>query len=1303
MTDPLWGPLETEQTVDWTLDGALTSSASGSEVAVVHPGDVSLPTLAQRLIRHNYYDALGGPASDEILRGPRHRNVTRRIYNLVRSWWYYLGLTGEHTRAWYPGWLAGGDGYINYTLTYGYSASGSGTSITISWAARGASNDPRALSHWPNWSDSGVEYLGPGNGYWNNGEQVYPQDLHYAATSLEVGSLVLDERNGWAGAATLLDWKQTSDTSALLYLDRPLANPIFQVWVFREQVLPALPVMPLWPSPVERTSPMWCRWATQTDRQCVASLANAAPTLPASTAIYATYDGATLTDCWYCAKADQVNVDFSLFRTHQGKCRNTACPYYEALTFAHCTTPDGWTWQQLMGYLIASPGVYTRQPPNMAGGLSLTLGRNGWTGPLASAGAMGQNYYQRDLGLASQRFDANGIIRRKNGTLASGFARLENVDEAVGRYLEGGAAPNNDRNGLLEEIARVASLAPLSRRSQSGGASPTDRGLVALEPGASWLSIVNVDRPPSVECGEGDKTPATAPYTQRVRPRVCVSSTIALPATRVDAQGVDEFSYRGTTYRNTAWRTWATPQSSFGGAFSYDLVFAIPRFGENASAPTTRYEKAVDAANVYQVPQDGPTWWIEFEIGSDTAAYRGLDLSYLTWPISLGGNVVGGPLWQRNNSPAAARRYGDPERLLYPGDTIQFADADDNLLPPVIVTYAKAFGGQDWQLPDATEITTPTGQPLGCGALQMPFTPFGLGDRIEVAVRCAEMSEAEFIAALQAGGCKIHKVWHGAVAPVAAEYAPAFSAINLDTEAVVELVDGTDYKWDPATGKCYLNSSAWAAGNWRVRLDGYTFDCRQVMRYSDVDALEAIFEGVAEGYAGGGSIGSSFGAIRMGYANGIGSNWVPDFLNVDGFGNIVPGNYSYSNPSNIFCDSGGSIKPSGSAIYGSEPVLFYPDTGSSYRIGCVIVPPTTPFYINPSRISIVSGYFAPIYRINPPQVPSACISSALVDVTVSAGQKHRYYYGDTPPSGSNVTNIDTATIGIVYVSLNENGSLNVSNVGGGSASSMVTTLEGGVYVTRGTMDITAGLRMAADIAATGNDTDGFFALMLLGPVAFPEDASNALGFLKTFTESWEFSGEYSSGTGEFVNTAADVLTYEFTYNGISFGSIRVKYDWSTVQAAAPAPPIRINWLADVAATNNTIIQAGTPPGYALEFDSWQDVLDFIEAAVSVRVLYTAESSTEIAGALLTGDKWAALVPPDGDTPGTASAVQLPLFEIEFIPATITKVQFLDGSANVLREVTIAGDGTDEILFSKYSITEGTFVNIQFNDIVLQGA
>ena len=813
----------------WDAPGSYpaTPTIESDEGYPIYTGYASTPVYyavgptrpAQQILGVDFYD---GPdkterADMESVEGGRFNDMRRVMYRAQRRLWVL-----NYLAALWPAWwdsIYNADDEIgnNFANIYTFQpASGQGTTIEIQWSDDPLAADARQLYH----------------------EQGY--------SPIHPGCVAMVDATGWEGMAIVTDVEFLGFAAgvhkARLTLHRPLnataAGLVRVVIESKPDVLPHY-ALRIDDADAHEDYPQ-CRHAIKTFSQTWSTLKAQYPTLPTVAGIYGS---------WFCDRLDRSDVDLSQFAADQGRCNNTDCPYYEAHIPWYPYAGDDFTNFWL------GRGRYIHE--GVAGGFALPapesvvrLGKDTFTGLGALIGLpcgyfpsfSGYNFSVGGGAAYLARKDYYGIgdlFFRTGETTAEGYDEFLNFMQIQAQRVTDGDL-EHDNVGVIQGHSVV------TKRDPGGGLGYATRTLQATAPGYDFERTVGVRRLGRMDLAEdSEATGYGNSMVQRVRPRKYTSAEFSLPYVHPDGT-------LGNANGETVLWFQSTPQAfanvSAADAFSYDLTWNVPHFGETVRNPATARSKggSVAAASItFPLGYPSAVLRADFKTGATPIVYGGSagppPVEPTVQSATCGGNLVRSMLSREILNPAAGRAIGDRQTGLCPGDTVRF---DTGVIADLDITCirAEAFGGDS----DPGATTQPN--PAAPGVPDYVANNYDVMDRAWFALDGYNGRIVKKFAGdggFAGGDVQLTRVSHSAVGPptvrdtgASTGYEPNLYRVNA-AGATTLLTDGTDYVWDPNTGTFYLDSSGWGAGPWRLHFTGYVNERRRSYVCEDAEACDA--------------------------------------------------------------------------------------------------------------------------------------------------------------------------------------------------------------------------------------------------------------------------------------------------------------------------------------------------------------------------------------------------------------------------------------------------------------------------------
>lgn len=722
------------------------------------------PREWQELTKWRYES--GGEVADLLAAEAGRANLAARwFYNAQRK------LRGLGELAWPT--LAGmelirpeGKDDLNYDQVWPFSASGSGTTITITWP----------------------------NIWGTTGRSLHRDFSALGHVSLQPGMWVMDNRAGAYGIAKIMEDSRYVEGGAELHLNKPLRPSEHggTVWIFRPTRWPVSRVFHPFLDGDIGVANRRCRHGVEVKHQFLSSFAALYPEHPYS---------AGVSGGWYCSMMGRGNPDLAGF---SGPCYNKGCPEY-----AEFRTYETHPKYDAVNAFYSGGGQFREQID--VGKPEIMIGDDGLPGLLTLIGFLRgvpigwYMLYKHYFGIGAIR---NYVGLYASGTPNAGYPCLANWQWWQDAYLEALLGqPNRDDVHYTEDCV------PLFTRlldavgfhgDPSGGAGPEENTLQADVPGYEF------ERRMPMRVGSG-----TLDYTREV-----VGPGIAWTQRAQRARRTSPAFWTGAagggTGRHTRVTTWAEKQTlPAGGDPFYDVMLEVSRWGEDiqnrirSSVPGLYGHDKGISGRTSIVEVIGDTLQIDFALG-EMAFYYATEVDPLAVNyVDAGGNVVCPPNSWVPRNPGTATQFGDRQRLLTPGDAVYF-DHDDVRAHPLIVLSAAAFGGAE----------DPSGRDILLNYWVDPPVPYAQGlpksfvenfSKMDRVVLSLEGLGGQAVKAFaEAGGfatpVSVLIGGHYAVAPsVSRGYAPTLSWCDGET---AQVIDPGAYEWDAATGVFYVDSAA---------------------------------------------------------------------------------------------------------------------------------------------------------------------------------------------------------------------------------------------------------------------------------------------------------------------------------------------------------------------------------------------------------------------------------------------------------------------------------------------------------------
>jgi hypothetical protein len=279
----------------------------------------------------------------------------------------------------------------------------------------------------------------------------------------------------------------------------------------------------------------------------------------------------------------------------------------------------------------------------------------------------------------------------------------------------------------------------------------------------------------------------------------------------------------------------------------------VPRFNDQANAPATRTRKNAVFGRAANISFSGDLMTVEFEMKDYSLArpnaIAGQPDVFDT--ASIGGGFVATDLARCILNPGdgdGVQFLSDPEMFLYPGDQISF-DAEAVRDIALTCVSAKAFSGSADAAAVAPHVDA-TGIP--------EFVRDNYNKRdvalFEISPQNGEVIR-DYVTGIGASeqDIPLDFVGHGAVAPPTIDedenstgYLPTLKKTDKNT-GTTSTVPTNEYLWEPNTGTFYIDTSAWAAGDYVLFTDMWVFDVREIYPCEASSAFESLIDGLCEG------------------------------------------------------------------------------------------------------------------------------------------------------------------------------------------------------------------------------------------------------------------------------------------------------------------------------------------------------------------------------------------------------------------------------------------------------------------------
>lgn len=689
-----------------------------------------------------------------------------------------------------------------------------------------------------------------------------------------------------------------------------------------------------------------------------------------------------------------------------------------------------------------------------------------------------------DGSFSAKTYFGQGSLRHRTGIITDGIETFENFADAQAR-LELASAPNTDAVGLLALINATTGEGRPAKQDPSGGASATNRSLLATAPGYDFERAVGMRRIGTQGFGEASSIGGVGERgVQRARRRLILSPSFAAAAGVVAAESTVE--------------VYDPPEEITGLPFDPPEAAAVWRLPGYCTDLAHARERAKTTATIAALDASTPgELAIEFELGESTT-YRVSAGTNYPENYDTGGNVVCPPLSWESRNIGATGLSGDRQRLLTPGDVVRLPDGDGTA--GAIVLEAVAFGGDE-----VAGMTAPSADADGI--------PQSLRDnharRDRIVVSTAGPQGARF-ASLATVGDTLSFGGQAAIAPHA--YNVEAVSFQIDGGAWEALL-ASEYYLDPVDGRLYLSDTATATwtGTVRLRADVWLFDRRIVYPCEVANVLHGAVDGACEGYVAldheAAARMLSMAAIRDG-GDVISEWWDPL--------EFTPA----SDPGDVAWEPAGA------------PVTFEWTYGAPSGVAGIGV-----------ALNAEGGFLSNIYTLTakiigvtmpiPRQWLSAEIATAVCDIVIESPAR---YVGDNDdPTGSPPDSdfTDMRLIGYI-VQTDEHGAVTSLTPTGASIPLSGLVYNEGDDVSRGTVDITAIMRSLA--GRTFTDDDQIF-MALAGPWGDPAAlvASNPVALFRSFFRAYTYNPALPISSS---NPAATVE--RITYGALSVSNIRLQ-------------------------------------------------------------------------------------------------------------------------------------------------------------------
>ena len=1011
------------------------------------------------------------------------------------------------------GWDIGYDVYyddpalINFANVHTFAAAGSGHTWNVSWTP-GSNDDLRSLSSAPNeLKDADGESYDP------------PRYWHWAG---QPGLVLLVNRAATFGMVQVYDIEFTGANTATITTDPRRVMPACDgyIWLIREHETPAFPFGQLFPTIAQTVSPVQCRHAVQVAHSSFASFKASNSSAYTCAGIHGAA-GAT----WYCARMDGAGTDLSKFVGAEGRCNNTLCSNYSAIT--------PWVPGALdfSNFLLAS-GKYVRVPfPGAATyDNALMIGRDLWAG-ICSLIGMKTGYYADGLYLAWCHYFGEGYLSYRTGEKTEeGYDQFQNWEGKQAALRAAGGVENDafwpwgGAGGLGNEAT--------GKVDPAGGASPTLRLLVqdtARTPAWIFEKAIGFRRVGIRGFDDGDgNTSYPSGYgesmVQRARPRKYTSQFFVHP------HGA------GTIYaEDNKIVFYATSQPLIGtSGFPYNLIWYIPRFGDSSISPEARKVKTV-SGTIATATISGNLLTVDFELECVTYYIFGFQ-ELLSRTFDCGGGVVCGDNARELHNPASGRGMGDRQAKIFPGDKVNFGT-----LPGLTCVSAVAY---DEAVDETAE--APIGDVAPVGISQYAFVNYAHRDRAKFALEgmSGEMVRAALV---ELPGLPITNVSHSAISPpsfnymgASTGYAPILKLV-ANRITVETLTPTADYIFDPNSGGFFVNTSSWPPGLYNLHMEGWVFDARKTHPCETAQHMRRIIDKVCEGYMDGDSLGAL--------------NTLQYFEGVIGLGNphhidITPSTAYYNTEKDWVSWSPGAF---GSGTPKSWfRVLNTPenyDWVSGFFDQNI---QELPYYCG---ISLGGGFdqmklryrnqlISPVTLRPLQRCSKAGLKTAVIDVSLETATLTRrvwdYYVGggdfySSTSEAFSAFNLRALAVRDLGGTVPYKRYEFLGDCGVGAVGALAPIEIDGVTYQRGTLDITDCVKKAYDIASFD---DGVYLLLLFAPGIGDKPPSGEIGNAQDFIDLW--SGVMNDA-GDWPDEVHQI-TWELKYNAAQFSNYRVQFD-----------------------------------------------------------------------------------------------------------------------------------------------------------------
>lgn len=1048
------------------------------------------------------------------LDGGRFNDVRRQLYRAYQRFWRYLFLhIGVVDFEASPTYAADWDVEEAATALLGKAWEFDAENVT------GVGNENKILISWTSASDNDARALARAS----DGMPV---------TSISVGDMVIDERAGAYGQAQILDITYNGETSgthtATLTLNKPLnAAREDVVWICRQNLLYTFPAISL------KFEAAVCKNAIRSSHATFSSFASAYPSAYVS-------DG--ISGAWHCAAMNNASADLANFAAF---CANTDCTVYEAheeyLPAAYDIS-ELWLARGFYLKMVSLTADPLGQSANFRKGLE------NFPGVLQLGGVLvGYNTYANQL--LSKDTLYGGVAKYKTGeTDANGYTEFLDFADLQAQRVTA-SIDESDSGTFLENMTGLP-----DKYDPAGGASSASRLLIDdadRTPGNTFSHAMGVRRVMARLPGQGEMDPGLSygdvgsiaglgtTQVQRVRHVRRASYPFTLGAVN---------SIRGS---KTVLDVYATTQTTPGAEWDYDIKFVTPRFSNYAAIPKSPIVKAGISGNAANISFDSNFMTVEF-------AMKEFDLSRpnstpgdpdIVNTVKIGGGFVASDIAHVITNPGigdGVQYFGDPERLIYPGDVIAF-DAEAVRDVWLTCVSAKAFSGST----DAAAVAPNAAAP---GVPEFVRDNYNKRD---VAVFALTPENGAIIEAYVTGvgaseqNIPIDYVAHGAVAPplidaaaASTGYAPTLKK-TLKSTGVTSTVSTSEYLWEPNTGTFYIDSSTWDTGDYVLFAEMWVFDTRKLYPCSVSSAYEAIIDGLCECY----------------YETALSLTSGDYEIKIDD-------DSPYTNASPLLFYSVYWDGPPYTAFDLDDGLIFQSEALGDNITATYLAPATLANYVigcNPGAGSPDYTFQAPAFAFsslgNLGRWRADDISEALIEISLEAPviteawidrtlDENDYPVIDSG-SSTTATSIDL-TISLLSKTSGTDYDLQSTGLSVSSPCTKIT-ISGTEYL-RGTVDITNILKYVIENITT----DGIEFLLMLGAGSMPAGTIDA-SILATGWIEYFFSNKSGDGTAPYT---AGIRTWKVSCDDFTLGNVYIKTDAAKLEDGPELPRTAAGLLTD---------------------------------------------------------------------------------------------------------------------------------------------